>query len=425
MNTRLFAAKVLVRVLEGQSLTAALDLNTLTDQDQAFVQALCYGVCRYYHRLTFILNQLFDKRVFHIKDKEVEALALVGLYQLRYMRVKPYAAVSETVSAARKKPWARNLLNALLRRYQREQQALEQQADSVPSALYSHPDWLIERIQHDWQDQAHDLLMANNQQAAMVLRVNQQKTNAADYLHLLNEQGITGNTIAYCPTAIVLDKAVSVDQLPNFQQGWVSVQDTAAQLAASLLDLKANQRVLDMCAAPGGKAAHILETQPSIHLSAIDIDQTRMQRVSDNLARLQLTATLITADASKPETWWNGELYDRILLDAPCSGLGVIRRHADIKLLRRPEDIDTLQTLQQQLLDIAWSLLKQGGILVYATCSILKQENEQQIAQFLTQHNNAQELPIQTNWGIQTPHGQQFLTGKTDGFYYAKLQKLN
>jgi 16S rRNA (cytosine967-C5)-methyltransferase len=427
LNTRLFAAKVLVRVLQdGQSLTAALEhINSLSDKDKAFVQAICYGVCRYYYRLDFILSQLLDKP---LKDIEIKALALVGLYQLRYMRVKPHAAVSETVAAlAKRKSWAKGLVNALLRRYLREQDSLEQQADTVSSAAVSHPDWLINRIQQDWIEYASDILNANNQQAAMVLRVNQTKTTTTDYLALLAEQGITGNSVAFCPTAILLAKPVAVETLPNFLEGWVSVQDTAAQLAASLLNLQAGQRVLDMCAAPGGKAAHILETEPSVTLSAIDIDATRMQRVRDNCQRLQLSPSLIVADAAQPETWWDGQRFDRILLDAPCSGLGVIRRHADIKLLRRPEDITVLQVIQQQLLTVAWSLLAKGGIVLYATCSVLKQENEQQIQQFLANHDDAIELPIVADWGITTTHGRQILTGMSgmDGFYYARLFKNN
>jgi 16S rRNA (cytosine967-C5)-methyltransferase len=427
LNTRLLAAKVLSRVLqEGQSLTAALEpalLSIDSSQDKAFVQAICYGVCRQYHRLDFILSQLLDKP---LKDSEVKALALVGLYQLSFMRVKTHAAVSETVLATKKKPWAKGLLNALLRRYLREQETLDNLANQIDTAATSHPDWLIERFTQDWSNHAAQILHENNQQPPMVLRVCKRKTNTADYLQRLVEQGITGTRVDFCPSAIVLDKPVAVELLPDFANGYVSVQDTAAQLAAGLLDAQAGQRVLDMCAAPGGKTAHILESQPQLkELVAVEIDASRMQRVRENCQRLQLSPTLIVGDATQPNTWWDGQLFERILVDAPCSALGVIRRHPDIKLLRRPEDIAVLQHSQRQILNAAWSLLASGGILLYATCSVLKQENEQQVHEFLASHPDATELLINAEWGIACTHGRQILTGTAamDGFYYARLQK--
>lgn len=427
MNTRLMAAKVLSRVLQdGQSLTTALEpvLKTIDSQkDQAFVQAICYGVCRQYHRLDFILNQLIDKP---LKDTEIKALVLVGLYQIAFMRVKPHAAVSETVLAANKKPWAKSLVNALLRRYLREQEILENLANASASAAVSHPDWLIERIQQDWSKFAAQILHENNQPPPMVLRVNLARTSREQYLQSLAAQGITGNVVNFCPSAIVLNKPFAVDYLPAFSQGWVSVQDTAAQLAAGLLNMQAGQRVLDMCAAPGGKTAHIIESQPLLkELVAVDIDADRMRRVQENCQRLQLSPTLIVGDAAQPETWWDGQLFDRILIDAPCSALGVIRRHPDIKLLRRAEDIAVLQTLQRDILNVAWSLLVSGGVLLYATCSVLKQENAQQIQDFLATHSDALELPIVADWGIAAAHGRQILTGMAamDGFYYARLVK--
>jgi 16S rRNA (cytosine967-C5)-methyltransferase len=427
LNTRLLAAKVLSRVLQdGQSLTAALEpalLNIDSSQDKAFVQAICYGVCRQYHRLDFILNQLIDKP---LKDPEIKALVLVGLYQIAFMRVKEHAAVSETVLAASKKPWAKGLLNALLRRYLREQEMLENLANQTYFAKVSHPDWLIERITQDWSDYAAQILHENNQPPPMVLRINQARTNTAHYLQRLLEQGIKGTTVEFCPSAIVLDKPVTVEFLPDFANGYVSVQDTAAQLAAGLLNVQAGQRVLDMCAAPGGKTAHIFEQQAQLkELVAVEIEAARMQRVRENCQRLQLSATLIVGDAAQPETWWDGQLFDRILVDAPCSALGVIRRHPDIKLLRRPEDIAVLQQTQQQILNAAWSMLASGGLLLYATCSVLKQENEQQIHDFLADHPDVTELPIHANWGIAAKHGRQILTGTAamDGFYYARLKK--
>lgn len=427
MNTRLVAALVLSRVLQdGQSLTSALD-NVFpaieSGKDRAFIQALCYGVCRQFHRLDFILSQLLDKP---LKDTDVKALALVGLYQLKFMRVKPHAAVSETVLAARKKPWAKSLINAVLRTYLREQEELEHKADKFQVAALSHPDWLIKQIERDWPEQALRIFLENNQQPPMVLRVNLAKTSRESYLQLLTGQDIAAQAVSFCPSAIWLDKPAPVEMLPGFADGLVSVQDAAAQLAAGLLDVRPGQRVLDVCAAPGGKAAHILETQLQLkELVAVDIDGSRMQRVSENLQRLNLQAKLLVGDAAKPEEWWDGQPFDRILLDAPCSALGVIRRHPDIKLLRRAEDIGQLQALQKSILQAVWPLLAPGGLLLYATCSILKQENEQQIQAFLAGHSDAVELPIEAGWGSAGACGRQIFTGESamDGFYYARINK--
>ena len=427
MNTRLIAAKVLTSVIrDGQSLTAALN-NTLgvveSDKDRAFIQALCYGVCRNFHRLDYILSQMLDKP---LKDLDVKALALIGLYQLKFMRVKSHAAVSETVLAARKKPWAKALINALLRSYLRGQEGFEQKADDVKSALVSHPDWLIQQIEQDWPIQAQQIFQQNNEQPPMALRVNLANISQDQYLQKLRDQGIEAEAVSFCRSAILLNKPAAVDILPGFNEGWVSVQDTAAQLAAELLDVQIGHRVLDVCAAPGGKAAHILEHQPKVReLVAVDIDKLRLQRVNDNFQRLKLSAKLIVGDASKPEDWWDGQLFDRILLDVPCSALGVIRRHPDIKLLRRAEDINTLQVLQQRIMTAVWPLLAPGGIMLYATCSILKQENEQQIEAFLATNANAIEVPINADWGLVRRYGRQILTGESamDGFYYALIRK--
>lgn len=425
INTRLLAAKTLVRILDsGQSLTVALE-QTLpvleNSQEKAFMQAVCYGVCRYYYRLQFVLSQLLDKP---IKDAEIYALALVGLYQLAFMRVKNHAAVSETVNACpKKKSWAKNLLNALLRRYLREQEILEKQANENPVALYSHPKWLISRLENDWGEKAAQIFQSANEPPPMILRVNGLQTTREAYLQLLKEAEIDAQAVEICSSAIRLEKPVAVTVLPNFESGMVSVQDTAAQFAAGLLELKAGQRVLDLCAAPAGKTAHILESEPNLECVAVDIDATRMKRVETNLQRLNLSAQLIVGDATQPEIWWDGKLFDRILVDAPCSALGVIRRHPDIKLLRRAEDLTVLPVLQAQILNAAWSMLKEGGLLIYATCSILKAENEHQIGQFLATHSNAQEIPFEKN---PAQHGLQILTGENDcdGFYYARLRKI-
>ena len=427
MNTRQIAARVLTRVLQdGQSLTAALDAalpSVELDKDRAFIQALCYGVCRYFYRLDFILSELLTKP---LKDVEVKSLALVGLYQLNYMRVKSYAAVSETVLATRKKPWAKALINALLRSYLRDQVSLEQKADALQWSAISHPKWLVKQIELDWPEQAPTVFVENNQQPPMALRVNLSQISQADYLQQLAEKGIEATAVDFCPSAIVLKQSVGVDLLPGFAKGLVSVQDVAAQLAAGLLNVQAGQRVLDVCAAPGGKAAHILESQQRVkRLVAVDIDESRMLRVSENILRLNLSADLVVGDAANPEAWWDGEVFDRILLDVPCSALGVIRRHPDIKLLRKPEDIQALCDVQQRILKAVWPLLASGGVMLYATCSILKQENEQQIAVFLAEHPDAVEIPITADWGFAVSHGRQILPGDSamDGFYYALIKK--
>ena len=361
-----------------------------------------------------------------LKDVEVKSLALVGLYQLNYMRVKSYAAVSETVLATRKKPWAKALINALLRSYLRDQVSLEQKADALQWSAISHPKWLVKQIELDWPEQAQSVFVENNQQPPMALRVNLSQISQADYLQQLTEKGIEATVVDFCPSAIVLKQSVGVDLLPGFAKGLVSVQDVAAQLAAGLLNVQAGQRVLDVCAAPGGKAAHILESQQRVkRLVAVDIDESRMLRVSENILRLNLSADLVVGDAANPEAWWDGEAFDRILLDVPCSALGVIRRHPDIKLLRKPEDIQALRDVQQRILKAVWLLLASGGVMLYATCSILKRENEQQIAVFLAEHPDAVEIPITADWGFAVSHGRQILPGDSamDGFYYALIKK--
>ncbi|MCK5122070.1 MAG: 16S rRNA (cytosine(967)-C(5))-methyltransferase RsmB [Methylococcales bacterium] len=429
MSLRLIATGVLVKVVkDGQSLTVALEkaFESVEDsKDRAFIQALCFGVIRQYHRLDFILQQLLSKPLRN-KDTDIKVLLLIGLYQLQYMRVKSHAAVSETVSAAKKKSWAKSLINGVLRQYIRAQESLEEAANKDRLAASSHPEWLVNKLENDWPEQVTALLAENNKQPPMVLRVNLSQTTREVYLQLLVDNEITASVVSFCPTAIVLDQPVAVEKLPRFNDGWVSVQDTAAQLAAQLLDVQAGQSVLDLCAAPGGKTAAILEGQAeSISMLAVDIDEGRLTRVNENLQRLKLQAKVIAGDASKPDEWVQGQVFDRILVDAPCSALGVIRRHPDIKILRRETDISTLQTIQQQILNAAWELLAPGGILLYATCSVLKQENELQVESFLKTHKDASEVVIEGEWGVKRGVGRQVLTGDLamDGFYYAKLIK--
>lgn len=427
LNTRKLAATALNRVVtEGKSLTAALDeiLPSIPlDIDRGFVQALCYGVVRWYFRLDSLLRELVAKP---IRDPEVRLLVLVGLYQLEYTRVKPHAAVAETVSALGTKTWAKPLVNGVLRNFQRQREALLAQVDSEESVVFSHPEWLVGKLRKQWPEHYLRLLEQANQPPPFSLRVNRLRVDRDGYLELLAKAGMAARPCRFSASGVVLEQPVATHGLPGFADGWVSVQDEAAQLAAGLLDLRPGQRVLDLCAAPGGKTLHILETEPALaSLTALDLAAERLAKINDNLQRAQLSATVLCGDAANPQGWWDGGQYERILLDAPCSATGVIRRHPDIKLLRRPEDITQLTHLQRRILDAAWSLLADGGLLVYATCSILKEENELQIARFLRDHPQAREVPIQAGWGHEGAAGRQILSGEDgmDGFYFACLAK--
>lgn len=429
MNSRKVAAEVLCTVLgQGRSLTAALDHArpaVPSSRDRALVQSLCYGTLRWYFRLDAILAQLL-KRPVKQKDLDIRVLALLGLYQIAHTRVKAHAAVAETVAAASHKPWAKSLLNAILRSYQRERESLDRIADLDPSGRSAHPVWLLDGLRRYWPQHLDEICEANNTLPPMVLRVNRKKCDRDAYLKMLNSAEMDASTLEFTPDALLLAKPVDVERLPGFSEGLVSVQDAAAQFAAYLLDSQSGERILDACAAPGGKTAHILERVPSLQeVWALDIDAERAARISANLKRLGLEATVRTGDLLDPSVWWDGRPFERILLDAPCSATGVIRRHPDIKVLRRPSDIDVLAETQQKLLESAWRMLAPGGVLVYSTCSVLSQENHEQIARFMKSHPEAEEIPIEARWGIACPFGRQILPGQSgmDGFYYARLSR--
>jgi len=431
LNVRVAAARVVADVsCRGRSLATLMPQfqGKIKQTERGLCQELCYGTLRFQPRLEQILKQLMP-RPLKAKDSDVHSLLLVGLYQLLYLRIPAHAAVDETVSATKglKKPWSRGLVNGVLRNFQRRQAELLALADSDFVGQYAHPEWLIRRLQQAWPEDWQAMLQANNQYPPMTLRVNALRQSRDDYLQRLKELGIAAQPCAFSFQGITLTHAQDVQQLPGFSEGWVSVQDQAAQLAATLLDLQDGQRVLDACAAPGGKTCHILERAPALQqLVAIDQDEGRLQRVAQNLARLGLQAKLICGDAADPQSWWDGEGFDRILLDAPCSASGVIRRHPDIKLLRHDSDIGPLAQLQGEILRAAWSLLKRGGRLVYATCSVLPDENSRQIGVFLAECPDAREIPIDASWGRACDHGRQILPGEAqmDGFYYACLERL-
>ena len=430
-NLRLTATRILRRVIyHGESLSPLLMDEDATDP---LVRDLCFGSLRWHHRLSAVLNELMSKPLRN-KDKDIECLLRIGLYQIIYQQTPDHAAVNETVSTLKglKKPWAKKLINGVLRQFLRSKDDLLAKIDKNDATRYSFPDWLLGKIKKAWADDWQQILIASNQRAPMVLRVNLLHQTQTDYCNKLNQSGIKATASTVCHTAIILDQPINVYELPGFDQGEVSVQDTAAQLAAELLDLKPNMQVLDACAAPGGKTGHILENCESLEVIAVDNSATRLQRVEENLQRLfptdnqiKSTIKLLAVDATDTEQWAKDYSFDRILLDAPCSATGVIRRHPDIKCLRRADDIKGLQQQQWTLLSQLWAKLKPEGKLLYATCSILPEENEKQIASFIEQTEDAVIQIIDAKWGHALSYGRQIFPNESamDGFYYALIKK--
>lgn len=424
-NERLQALKILTRLMQKDlPLTALMDAH---GELSPFSKELCFGVCRHYFRLAALADHLLKKRP---KEIDVWMSLLMGLYQLHFLKTPDYAVVKETVALMDqlKKPWAKGLMNAVLREFIRQQEPILASLSEHLAFNDGHPDWLRERIQVAWPHHWQQILQANDTHPPMTLRVNARQTTREDYLLRLQQAGIEAEPTLFSPQGIALTKPCNVQELPGFITGDVSVQDEAAQLAISLLDLKPGHRWLDACCAPGGKTLHGLETEPLLSACvAIDVDKKRLQRVADNLTRLNLQATLIEGDVLTPQTWWDGALFDRILLDAPCSAIGVIRRHPDIKLLRTEDDIQSIITLQQALLQSAWALLAPGGVMVYATCSIIPEENEQQIKHFMAHHPDCYVMKRDLPWGHSTGHGSQIFPGDQgmDGFFYSVLGKTN
>ncbi|MBB4861837.1 16S rRNA (cytosine967-C5)-methyltransferase [Pseudomonas nitritireducens] len=431
-NPRLAAARALAAVLAGRaSLGSSLptQLENVEPRDRGLVQELAFGAARWQPRLSTLAARLLQKP-FKAGDRDVEALLLVGLYQLLYTRIPPHAAIGETVGCADKlkKPWAKGLLNAVLRRAQRESESLLAEVDKDPAARLAHPRWLQKALKQQWPEQYEAICAANNSHPPMTLRVNRRHGSRDAYLEELNRVGFEATACEFSRDGINLVQPCDVRELPGFAEGRISVQDEAAQLAADLLELAPNQRVLDACCAPGGKTCHLMEAEPALAgVVAVDLEESRLVRVRENLARLQLKAELFAADARDTARWWDGKPFQRILLDAPCSATGVIRRHPDIKLTRTAEDIPALAQLQGELLDALWATLEVGGVLVYATCSVMPQENSEQIAAFLSRTPGARELDLPGTWGIKQPHGRQLFPQQTghDGFYYAKLIKIS
>ncbi len=404
---------------------AATELDRFSDErDRAFVQACVYGVLRTLFRLRAELASLLE-RPLRAKDADLEALLLVGLHQLRDMRLPAHAAVSATVEAARKlgKTWACSLVNGLLRQAQRTTFVADSDDTSIE---FEHPQWLIQRLRDDWPEDWVNILRQGNRHAPLTLRVNRHRAVVADYLRELEARGMSAIRTRHAEHGLRLTTAVPVTELPGFADGSVTVQDEAAQLAATLLAPQAGDRVLDACAAPGGKTTHMLESVPGLELLALDISAERLAVIAENLKRLGLTCTLRVADAGEPSSWWDGRAFDRILLDAPCSALGIVRRHPDIRVNRSAEDVQRLALLQQRLLNALWPLLRPGGRLVYATCSILPVENDAAVTALLAAQRDARIERLDASWGRPTAHGRQILPGddEMDGFYYAALTRL-
>ena len=428
-SSRSVAATVLADLLNGQG-SLSTQLNPFRERDDFhLIQEICFGSCRRFQQLDFLLQQLLTKPLKQ-KDRDIQALLLVGLYQLKFMRVPDHAAINETVNATAdlKKPWARGLTNAVLRNFRRQETELLQALESADlSCRAAHPAWLVDAIRDAWPEFLDDILAANNSKPPLTLRVNLSRQSRDDYLEKLAAHDISATAGKLAGSAIYLAEPRPVQQIPGFAEGEASVQDEASQLVPELLQLGPGLRVLDACAAPGGKTCHILESERSLtSLVAVDREEPRLARVEDNLKRLRLDAELVCADASKLESWWDQQAFDRILLDAPCSATGVIRRHPDIKVLRTPKQVQELLFKQQQILTSLWQCLKPNGLLLYTTCSILPEENQAQISRFLDNHDDAKYEGITADWGVECEAGRQLLPsthGGTDGFFFSLLRK--
>ena len=434
VNVRAQAARCITAVIgEGESLTTALELSrsVVAPRDIGLLYEISFGVMRHYYQLYHLARLLLSKNL-KPRDKDILALILVGLYQLIHLRIPNHAALNETVSGTKSlsKPWARGLVNALLRRYLRESEDLLTKIESQPDVVAEMPAWLAQRLKKAWPEDWQAIQRASQSHPPMSLRVNRAKTDRAAYLALLKTAEIPARIIDETPAGLQLVSAVNVDQLPDFDAGKVSVQDAAAQLACELLAPADKDRVLDACAAPGGKTAALLEylaaNTKQAEVLAWDNSEQRLQRLSDGLVRLGHHAEVACVDVSDANAVREHGQFERILLDAPCSATGVIRRHPDIKLLRRETDIVSLVKTQSKMLDALWAVLKPGGNLLYATCSILPDENSLQIQAFLDRQPDAKEIPIKASWGYEQPQGRQILPGQQDmdGFYYALLEKM-
>ncbi len=420
-RVQLEAAGIVSKVVQdGRNLTQVLAETqrkqaNYTPQERGALQDLCYGTLRYYSRLLCMLESLLQRP---LQDPSLRYLLLVAIYQLQHTKAGQHVVVDQAVQAAKiSNPAASGLVNAVLRNFLRRQPALQEAANLKDESRYAYPQWWIDILKAQYGAGAAAILEAGNRHPPMTLRVNTRLTSASQYQNLLAEQGIVARIIE--PAALILERPVPIERLPRFNEGWVSVQDAGAQLAARLLDVKDGMHVLDACAAPGGKTTHLLETA-EIELVAVDREEERLRRVRENLQRLNLKAQVVCGDAAEPDAWWDGKLFQRILADVPCSASGVVCRHPDIKWLRRPGDVESFALQQFQILESLWSLLARDGKLLYATCSVFARENHQVIAAFLAQHKDAVRIELLAPGMID---GQLLPNEDHDGFFYALLHK--
>jgi len=426
-NPRIAVLGVLSEVLdENRNLGDSEALSGLQDpRDSGFALNLSYGVLRWLSSLEWLAARLLVKPL-KKREVDIQRLVLMGLQQLWHDHTASHAVVNETAECARLlgKPWAVGVINAVLRRFQREQETLLKGMEQA-GKQFAHPPWLLEEIKQDWPENWFDIVDANNRQAPLWLRINRQFADEALLRRDLEAAGFEIDDHQFARDAICIRPAATVARIPGFEKGWLSVQDPAAQLARDLLDPQPGDRILDACAAPGGKTAHLLESCREIELTVLDKQADRVAQIDQNLQRLGLSAVTTTADAADVEAWWNGLKFHKILLDAPCSATGVIRRHPEIKWLRSSRQVESVVQTQARLLDALWPLLEPGGLLVYATCSILNRENGGQVHRFLEQHPDSMaEFPV-VEWGTANPLGRQILPGEAqmDGFFYAVLRK--
>ncbi len=412
--------KILLGVIQDKiSYKQAFTKNTTP-----LTKEICFGVCRNFYFLEELANNFIQKKP---KDLRLWLVILIGIYQLRFLSTPEYAAVKETVGILQKS-WEKNFVNAVLRNYLRAEKDLDINNSKNLQVKYNHPLWLIKKIQQSWPEHWQNILVANNQHPPFSIRVNSSKITVDDYLKLLKKANIPAQTCSWITSGLIITTPLKVNELPGFTDGLVSVQDFAAQMAVKFLDLSPGLSVLDACAAPGGKTCHILESEKNLKsLLAIDISTNRAKKIEENFSRLKLNANIKICDCLEIDKWWDGKYFDRILLDAPCSATGVIRRNPDIKLLRTENEISLIVELQKKLLTKLWKVLAPGGKLIYTTCSILPEENEEQIANFLKTNPDCTNLAINAYESItkKCNHGLQIFPGENnmDGFFYSVLIK--
>jgi len=429
VDTRALAARSLAEIaMRGASLREVMERNApkLRDpRDRALLMALLSEGARWWLRFDAAIDHLLEKSLRH-KDPAIHALLVLGLVQLEILQLQDYAAVAATVEATRtlKRPQLARLVNAVLRRWQRERENLIARLDAKPQTRHAHPEWLAKALASDWPAQADAVMAADNREPPLMLRVNRQHIERAALLAQFQATGYEASLHPWLPDALVLPHSADITRMPGFENGAFAVQDGAAQVAADLADLKHGMRVLDACAAPGGKACHLLE-RARIDLTALEVDAKRGERIRQNLMRLRLDAKIVIGDAGAPAGWWKRQPFDRILIDAPCSATGVLRRRPDVRLHRRESDIAAMHEQQRRILLALWPLLAPGGRLIYITCSVLRAENEVIVGDLLAQQGDARVVPFTLPVGHAAKVGWQILPGDgdLDGMYYAVLEK--